>query len=141
MADPITEFRGKYFFLSNFYPSVINLDGWVFPCVENAFQAAKSTDPEDWKKIQGMAPGQAKAFGRRLKLRPNWEEIKVQVMTECLIAKFSRPDMAQRLKETGSRPLIEGNTWNDRFWGVCNGQGQNMLGKLLMEIRTQLQKG
>ena len=35
---------------------------------------------------------------------------------------------------------IEGNTWNDTFWGVCNGQGQNWLGKILMLVRSELNK-
>jgi predicted NAD-dependent protein-ADP-ribosyltransferase YbiA (DUF1768 family) len=42
------------------------------------------------------------------------------------------------LKATGDEELVEGNWWNDTFWGVCNGVGENNLGKLLMKIRAEL---
>jgi hypothetical protein len=60
-------------------------------------------------------------------------------MRECLSQKFADPTLRARLLETGDRDLIEENTWNDRFWGVCRGHGGNHLGKLLMAIRTEAQ--
>jgi hypothetical protein len=46
--------------------------------------------------------------------------------------------LKQLLLATGDKELIEGNTWGDTFWGVCNGIGQNHLGKILMAKRTEL---
>jgi len=49
-----------------------------------------------------------------------------------------RKHILERLLATGDQELIEGNTWGDRFWGVCDGEGQNQLGRLLMELRNEL---
>jgi predicted NAD-dependent protein-ADP-ribosyltransferase YbiA (DUF1768 family) len=60
-------------------------------------------------------------------------------MREILIAKFSQnEDIKGKLLATGDTELIEGNTWGDTFWGVCRGEGTNWLGKLLMEVRTEI---
>ena len=61
-------------------------------------------------------------------------------MRDLLHLKFSSIELAQMLLSTGSEILQEGNTWNDTFWGVNahTGQGRNVLGKLLMEVRAEL---
>ena len=79
-----------------------------------------------------------KRKGRRVKLRSDWEQVKTTVMREVLGIKFLDPELSSKLLATGNEELIEGNTWNDRFWGVCRGSGRNVLGKLLMEIREDL---
>ena len=62
-------------------------------------------------------------------------------MFDLVLEKFKQnPELKQKLLETGNQELIEGNTWNDTFWGVCNGQGQNWLGKILMLARSELNK-
>ena len=71
-------------------------------------------------------------------LRPDWEEVKVQVMRELLYAKFSEEPLRGMLKATGDQHLEEGNNWGDTFWGVCRGRGENWLGKLLMEVRASI---
>ena len=135
----ITKFEGKYSFLSNFYLSPIIVYGEHYPSVEHAFQALKSSNIDDRNKIAKLAdPAQAKKAGRKLPLRSDWKTVKVDVMRKCLKSKFSNPQLRQMLLDTGDEELVEGNTWNDTFWGVCRGQGQNMLGKLLMEIREEL---
>ena len=85
-----------------------------------------------------MTPGQAKRAGNKLVLRPDWEQIKIIVMTDLCRIKFQDPHMRKLLLDTGDAELIEGNWWNDTFWGVCNGIGQNHLGKILMAIRNLL---
>jgi hypothetical protein len=56
-----------------------------------------------------------------------------------LMQKFTRhPQLARELVGTGDAELVEGNTWGDEFWGVCNGRGSNQLGRLLMEVRALL---
>jgi ribA/ribD-fused uncharacterized protein len=139
MTDQIAWFRDEYDFLSNFYSVEIEYEGVVFPTVEHAFQAAKTPDIDDRRKIAAApAPGSAKRMGRRVKLRSDREQIKVGLMRDLLRIKFSNPDLAERLLATGSAELIEGNNWNDTFWGVCRGRGRNTLGQLLMEVREEI---
>lgn len=140
MTTKIDKFDGtEYGFLSNFYSSPITYEGIVYPTVEHIFQAMKTLDNTERIKIANAAtPGQAKRLGRRVALRGDWEEIKVDVMRTALKLKFSNPVLKAKLIATGDAELIEGNTWNDRFWGVCNGTGKNMLGTLLMELRSTL---
>jgi ribA/ribD-fused uncharacterized protein len=138
-TGPIDRFHGDHGWLSNFWPSPIELDGATYPTVEHAFQAAKTLDLEAREPIrQTTSPGQAKRLGRKVLLRPDWEQVKVEIMRGLLRKKFADPSLAALLRATGDRELIEGNTWNDRFWGVCRGAGKNWLGRLLMEIRSEL---
>lgn len=139
----INKFSGDYDFLSNFYPCRIRYEGKLYPSTEHAYQAAKSLDPNVREMFQitshskTISARDAKTLGGRVKLRSDWENVKVRVMKDCLRAKFAKHDLKQKLLDTGNQELIEGNTWNDKFWGVCNGVGQNMLGKLLMELRDE----
>lgn len=135
----ITSFRNEYFFLSNFYPVEIKTATTTFPTVEHAFQGMKTLDLTIRQKIANCQTAkEAKQLGRRIKLRDDWEAVKVEIMYQLLKQKFSNPELAEQLKATGDKELIEGNTWNDTFWGVCKGTGQNMLGKLLMRVRSEL---
>jgi len=138
----IREFRGRYHFLSNFFPSAIVVDGIRFPTVEHAFAAAKTHDLDAKKRIAVAAtPGAAKYAGRRVALRSDWEVVKTDVMLEMLRVKFaSHPNLAAMLLDTGEAQLFESNRWNDRVWGVDvrTGEGENRLGKLLMQVRAEL---
>ncbi len=142
MAAPqvIERFHGEHAFLSNFYYAPIHYEGERYDTVEHAFQAMKTLDGEERRQVrEASTPGQAKRMGRKVQLRGDWESIKLSLMKELLSLKFqSHPELRALLLETGDAELIEGNTWNDRFWGVCRGQGKNHLGKLLMEIRDEL---
>lgn len=141
MTAPITSFQGDARFLSNFWPCKIHFAGRVFPSVEHAYVACKSEDPKFHLLVCNTTrPGDAKRLGRKVVLRPNWELVKVPFMRGFIWQKFSslHPNLVERLLATGDALLIEGNTWGDTFWGVCNGVGQNHLGKLLMERRKEL---
>lgn len=144
----IAEFEGKYAFLSNFYPSPILYDGIVYPTNEHFFQAMKTLDREERKRIAAAeTPGQAKRLGRHVRLRADWEQIKVDVMRTGLMLKFTDAMLAEKLLATGDEELIEGNWWHDNTWGSClcsdciNKPGRNLLGMLLMELRKELQYG
>jgi ribA/ribD-fused uncharacterized protein len=143
----ITSFREKYDFLSNFYPAKIMYDSVFYPCSENAFQAAKTLDPTEKQQFTYLAPGKAKKAGGQLNLRPNWEDIKVDIMLEIVRAKFTQnAELKKRLLNTADEELIEGNTWHDNFWGVCECpecggmKGKNTLGKILMQVRKELKQ-
>ncbi len=135
----IDSFSGAYRFLSNFYPAKVTYGDMEYNTVEHGFVAAKSLDVEIRKQVRGFThPGDAKHYGRRIALRADWEEVKVDVMFSLLREKFATEPRRQQLLDTGEAELIEGNTWGDRFWGVYNGEGKNMLGKLLMQVRAEL---
>lgn len=136
----IAEFQGEYRFLSNFWPAEVHFEGIVYPSSEHAYQAAKSLDPVDRKRIAALpTPSAAKKAGAALKLRPNWDSEKFKVMEAVVRDKFTRhADLRAKLLATGDAELIEGNTWGDRTWGVYEGKGENRLGKILMKIRVEL---
>lgn len=103
--------------------------------------AFKSGNPADFARFAPLAAGEAKKLGRTVVLRPDWNEVKVSIMRNVLALKFRQnPDLREKLLATGEAELIEGNHWKDTFWGVCNGVGENWLGKLLMELREELKK-
>ena len=134
----IDNFQGKYFFLSNFYTAPVEYEGLLYLNNEAAFQSAKVIDTEKRKQFCGLDPSDAKKKGRNVVLRQDWEIIKDKVMEDCVRDKFSRNEfLRQNLLATGNEELIEGNTWNDTYWGVCRGRGKNMLGKILMKIRAE----
>jgi ribA/ribD-fused uncharacterized protein len=137
----IAAFTGSHRFLSNFWPCRIEMDGMYYPSVEHAYQAAKTLDRKDRRIIQQQPkPGAAKRAGRRLtSLRPDWDDIKLGVMEQLVHYKFEHdPDLRTRLVSTYPEELVEGNTWGDRFWGVCDGTGENHLGRILMRVREEL---
>lgn len=136
----ITAFTGEYYFLSNYCTCPITIDGLTYRSAEAAFQAAKCNVPIG-------QPNVAKAIGRKIKLRKGWEKERDGIMAEVIHAKFSQnPALAQALIDTGDAELIEGNTWNDNYWGVCGcarcrsegAKGLNKLGKILMAERARL---
>ncbi len=135
LMNQIAEFRKEYYFLSNFADTEVCVNGLTFCNAEAAFQAMKTVEPKIRASFCTMTARQAKAAGRKVPLRKDWEQVKNSVMKKVLIAKFSNPSLRTLLLGTGDAELVEGNRWNDTYWGVCNGVGQNMLGKLLMEVR------
>ena len=136
----IKSFSGEYEFLSNFYLAPVNYK-YNFSSAEAAYQAQKATSFEDAIKFKEYNPGKAKRMGRKIKIRSDWEEVKNNFMRDVVFAKFfQNPELAALLLATGDSKLIEGNYWHDIFWGVDSetDEGQNNLGKILMEIREEL---
>lgn len=126
-------FDGKFEFLSNFH---IEPDGTH---VEGEFQSHKTTDPDVRQKFIGLDPLGAKSLGNCIRLRPDWEKIKYSVMERYVTKKFTdHVSLQRKLLETDGIYLIEFNTWNDTVWGVVNGRGNNWLGRILMDVRSQL---
>lgn len=139
----ISRFDGEYFFLSNFYPCEVTYEGITYQSSEEAFQAQKTLDIEKRKTFVGVGSGQAKRMGRGLTdLRSDWEEVKDNIMMGIVWAKFNQnPDIKQKLLDTGSNILMEGNSWGDYYWGtdfVDLSRGKNKLGEILMMVRFML---
>ena len=141
-GDVIDSFTGQYEFLSNFYYSPIKVHKvGRGKTVEHVYQAMKCQDKDQAAYVLSLpTPGQAKRAGRKVILREDWEMVKVHAMYKCLRAKFPGPgdELSERLLATDWINLIEGNTWGDQVWGVCGGQGANLLGKILMHRRAEL---
>ena len=137
----ITAFNGEFRWLSNFARVPIEIGGIVFRSVEHAYMSEKSDD-EAWKTFCQRVdrPGDVKKASRKIKLSPDWEQRKVEVMRKCLEQKFNQEPFRSLLLATGNTKIMEGNHWGDTFWGVDRRTltGNNMLGKLIMEIRTRL---
>lgn len=141
----INEFRGNYFFLSNFYDKPVTYGGITYANNEAAFQAQKVLDDAIKQKFTNLEPNEAKKLGRKVKLRPDWEEVKDDIMYQIVKAKFEQnPDLRRKLLATGNQELIEGNTWHDNHFGNCscpkcrNTKKENVLGKILMKVREEL---
>jgi hypothetical protein len=136
----ISDFSGNNHFLSNFHPSPVMLDGKMYPTVEHAYQAAKTLDQEDRDVIRTCGgPAIAKKLGRHAKIREDWNDVKISVMTELVYQKFQNDQaLACKLMDTKNAVLVEGNWWGDTFWGVCKGTGSNHLGKILMAVRRAI---
>lgn len=137
----ITSFRGKYAFLSNFCAAEVTIDGMTYPTSEAAFQAMKCLDKEERIPFtETKNPVVVKRMGKQVKLRSDWEYVKVGIMEKIVRAKFTQnPELAEQLVATGDLAIMEGNTWRDTFWGVdaATGKGENHLGRILMKIREE----
>lgn len=136
----ITRFDGDHYFLSNFYPCTILWSGKRYRTAEHIYQAQKSVDPIERDLIRfAPSPGKAKRLGSRAKLRPDWDDIKDELMYEIVLQKFKQnPDIRKRLLKTGDQILIEGNYWGDTYWGRTEDGGLNKLGLILMKVREEL---
>lgn len=146
MTQPILFYRANevpYGPFSNFdtkHP--ITIDGVVWPTTEHYFQAQKFTGTQYAEQIRlAPKPRDAAAMGRSREhpLRPDWETVKDDIMRDAVRAKFTQhQDMKALLLSTGDAELVE-HTTNDSYWADGgDGTGKNMLGKILMEIRSEL---
>ncbi len=74
--------------------------------------------------------------------RPDWEEIKDEVMYRAVLAKFKAyAELTELLLSTRQEEIIEKST-KDYYWGCgADGTGKNRLGKILMKVREDLRKG
>lgn len=138
----IDSFRGDFGFLSNFHEASIWVDGKRYPSVEHAYQAFKfGKDGEAHEMVRTCgSPGQAKKLGKAASLPHGWDTTKIELMRKLVREKFKNPLLRAMLLATEDAVLIEGNTWNDTFWGVCRSRGSNWLGKILMEVREECKR-
>lgn len=152
----INKFEGRWRFLSNFYPCVIEHQGIKYNSVESFYVGMKVNDqqlingkyytPGDFREMIALIknPTEVKKIGGKVKLRSNWEEKKLEVMNWAIRQKFkNNPDLKEMLLSTSNQDIVEGNYWHDKFWGICTcdkcgNKGENHLGKILMEVRDEL---
>lgn len=138
MFDGIYGFRGEFRWMSNFHLVQIDFESRRWPSVEHAYQAAKTTIEEEKAAVlEALTPGLAKRLGRTLTIRPDWLEVRLGIMLRLQRLKYQDPDLAFLLSRTGTRHIEETNVWGDTFWGVCNGVGENQMGMVLMQVRSE----
>jgi ribA/ribD-fused uncharacterized protein len=153
----INRFEGRWGFLSNFYPCEIEHKGITYPSVEHYYVAMKVTEIQlingnyytaaDFREMIAKVklPADVKKIGQRVKVRRDWEEKKLEFMNFAVTEKFIDEKLSQMLLSTDDLELIEGNFWHDNFWGSCSctkcgNNGQNHLGKILMNVRLKLKQ-
>jgi len=146
MSDVIQFYRvdDEFGCFSNFAPYPIRLGGKVWPTSEHYFQAQKFEDEgqtDAVRKAKSAMLAARMGRDRKSKLRGDWESVKVSVMTEAVRAKFTQHhDIRAILVGTGDAKIIE-HTENDEYWSDgSDGSGKNMLGQILMRIRSELQE-
>ena len=142
---PIHGFFDEYRWLSNFWLVSVTYNDITYPSSEHAYMAAKTEDVEVKKHIASLSsPGKARKYGRHeIKLRPDWNNIRLREMENILRIKFSNPELKEKLLATKDAYLEETNTWHDCWWGVCRCDkcgrvGENHLGKIIMKIRDEM---
>ena len=132
-------FKHKYAFLSNMYPCTIHATigekEYTFSCVESAYQAHKC--PKRVEEFLTLNGYEAKRLAKTVKLRSDWEDIKVDLMEKLVKQKFQNQALKEKLKAIEGE-IVETNNWGDRFWGKCYGKGLNILGTILMKIRDDI---
>ena len=137
----IEQFDGKYRYLSNFWLCPVILDKVVYPSTENAYQAAKCARKNDRIDFVTCSPSKAKEIGQEVTKRADWYDVKLDVMRKLLNQKFKYGTFNWfLLAGTGAVKIVEGNTWGDVFWGVCDQVGENHLGQMIMQIRAKNRK-
>jgi len=135
----IKGFNGEHSFLSNFYECKVEYNGITYNHSEGAFQAQKTLDENERLKFVDKTAGQTKRLGKKVQLRDDWEDKKIDIMHNVVFEKFSQNrSLCDKLIETGNQEIIEDNNWHDYFWGICNGKGRNELGKILMTVREAM---
>jgi predicted NAD-dependent protein-ADP-ribosyltransferase YbiA (DUF1768 family) len=163
MPSAITSFSGKHAFLGMFYfNAIFYFDGDPYRSAEAAFRASKILPRHERISFTGWGckPWEVHKRARYILpcfLRKDWEQ-DVQ-MLEVQRAKFANQDLQIKLLETGAAELINSNLCHDNYWGVCNchsvaaekrkyglgrncsGFGDNRLGRILMQVRTECALG
>lgn len=138
----IERFKDEFDFLSNMYPCDIEYEGVRFNSVEQAYQYHKTTSTQERMNIlRCNEPKKTKVLAKKFKyIREDWLSVRVGLMYNLLKLKFEIPELKEALLLTEGYELIEGNWWGDTWWGVCDGVGENNLGKLLMRVRREISK-
>lgn len=132
------QFRGRYYFLSNFYPCTIVIDGFEYQSAEAAFQGQKSVQPAHLF-TGGITPIEAKRLGKRVPIDVReWNARRLEVMKRVVWAKFAQNPKLRKLLIAVTEPIVEDNTWGDTYWGKCRDVGSNHLGQILQKVRDSL---
>ena len=135
----INGFKEKYSFLSIYYPTEIEYEGIKYNCPINAFLAQQVSSQIQKKQIAKSAPSRSTIMVINSEEKVNLTtEQQLEIMYNICKIKFSDENLKQSLLSTKNEELVDETDWNNKFWGVTNGEGENHIGKILMKIRDEL---
>ncbi|WP_340004213.1 NADAR domain-containing protein [Paenibacillus sp. FSL K6-0276] len=143
MAIRFYKVNDEYGCFSNFSKHGFELDGKYWHTSEHYFQAQKfvgSIYEEEIRVVESPMDAANMGRDRNKPLRVDWEQVKDEVMKKAVLQKFlTHLDIREILISTSPEEIIE-ETTNDYYWGCgSKGTGKNMLGKILMEVRSTLE--
>lgn len=134
------QFRGRYYFLSNFYPCSIEINGVRYESAEAAFQGQKSL-LHAHRFAGSITPLEAKRLGRRIPINVReWNARRLTAMERVVWAKFAQNPQLREMLLAVTEPIVEDNTWGDTYWGRCQGVGSNHLGQILEKTREAMMR-
>ena len=151
--DATLAFHGRFSPFSNFYPAEFKIDGSTYSCSEQFYQHEKALAAKDIKCAVSIMmtndPLKMKRYGDTIiPPKAKWQATKT--MAVGLKAKFEQnPDLTTLLLGSEDKKLVEGSY--DKYWGCgtplhdrsfleTEWKGKNTMGKLLITLRTELQK-
>ena len=150
MSKYIGSFSGDLEFLSNMYKIPIYFneskydnfqpDFKIYPSSENLYQALKCKYIKDRELFQNVDPYKSKRIGRSIEIRSDWDNVRLEAMQVAIDLKFKNIELAEKLIDLPDDKIIEFNNWGDRFFGICNGEGLDHLGKILRAKKQQIIK-
>lgn len=133
-------FFGRNAWLGNSYPAAFRIDGLTWKSVDHYVFAKRAIKESDRDAVrEAETPIKARTVSKTMRWRPDWKEADVENVKAAVEAKFfQNVELGRKLIYTRDIELVHENRWGDKLWGVCEGEGENLLGKLLMEIREKL---
>lgn len=138
----IRGFFGRNAWLGNSYPVKFRLHGMFWKSVDHYIFACRAIKESDRDAVRNAkTPIEARVISKEIKWRPDWKEADAKNVNEAVEAKFTQnAELGRKLIYTRDIELVHENRWNDKLWGVCDDEGENLLGKLLMEVRDRIEK-
>jgi len=131
--------KDPYGYMSNFYRSRMFIGGKWWNTIEHYYQAMKTDFADEREMVRtAKTPRIARDIGQTVTMRKNFDDDKYLIMKAAVLAKFlQHPELREQLLSTNDEVLIEDSPV-DYYWGCgADGSGKNMLGKVLMEIRSE----
>lgn len=136
--NKITSFTGNYSFLAMEFPCEFFMNAVKFKSATAAFYAQKSTDINSWNKFARLNPNRARQKASALPEPDDYEENKYLYLYKANKLKFDCNELLRKsLCELKGKELINNVPYKEEYLGIFNGKGENMLGKVLMQIRDE----
>lgn len=143
--EKITDFSNQYSFLNNDHICLVHYDGLLYASVTHAFQAARTLSESTREQISKIHDIETMyELVENIEDPPEWNKNRVRIMEILIRDKFRRNHiLRQRLSETGTAQLqnsYQESSPSNLFWGTINDRGDNTIGKILMKVRSDIQK-
>jgi len=120
----IFKFTDDYDFLSNSYDCALMYNGYVYNNAESAYQAQKN--PSLAKDFTNLSAREAINRGRSINIIPDWDKMKLNIMSDILKSKFNNDVLRNKLISTGDTILINGMRHDNSYWGAIQHKKLNI---------------